>query len=332
MARPRVLVTRRIPTNGLERIETHAKLDLWDAATPITRDELLAKVPGSDGVVTMPTDRVDAEFLDAVGPQLRVISNFAVGYNNVDLSETHKRGIPVGNTPDVLTDATADVAVLLVLAAARRAKEATQQVRSGQWRTWEPTGLLGVDLVGRTLGIVGMGRIGAATAKRLVAGWGMRLLYSSRSPKPEIENGLGGKRVRFETLLAESDVVSVHTALTPDTERLIDGPALARMKPDAVLVNTSRGGVVDQDALHDALRQGVIRTAGLDVTTPEPLPKDHPLIGLPNCVILPHIGSATDDSRAAMAEIAADNVIAGIEGQPLRCQVPPPAQVPPPGS
>ena len=321
MSRPKVLVTRRIPSNGLERLESHAELFVWDGEMPLGRAELLSRIVGCDGLLSMPTDRVDAELLDTAGGQLRVISNFAVGYNNIDLEAVRQHGIPVGNTPDVLTDATADVAVLLLLAAARRAKEATEQVRTGEWKTWEPTGLLGADLVGRTLGIVGMGRIGAATAKRLVAGWGMRLLYTARSPKPDIDRELQGTRVDFEELLAASDFVSIHTDLNPATERLIDAAALGQMKSTAVLVNTSRGGVVDQEALVEALRGGVIRAAGLDVTTPEPLPADHPLVGLPNCFLLPHIGSATDRSRAAMAEIAADNVIAGLQGRPLRCQV-----------
>ncbi len=321
MSRFQVLVTRPIPSNGLERLEPHADVSVWKGKLPLRREELLDHVAGCDGLLSMPTDRVDAELLDRAGPQLRVISNFAVGYNNIDLDEVRSRGIPVGNTPDVLTDATADVAVLLLLAAARRAKEASEQVRSGDWKTWEPTGLLGADLVGRTLGIVGMGRIGTATAKRLVAGWGMRLLYTSRSPKAEIDQAFQATRVELEPLLAESDFVSVHTALNPQTERLLDAAAFARMKSDAILVNTSRGGVIDQDALVEALQKGKIRAAGLDVTTPEPLPPDHPLVGLPNCFILPHIGSATDRSRAAMAEIAADNLIAGLQGRPLRSEV-----------
>lgn len=321
MPRPRVFVSRRIPQNGLDRLAEHAEVTVWPEKLPPGREELLARVRGCDGLLLMLSDRVDAELFDAAGEQLRVVSNFAVGVNNVDLEEARRRGIPIGNTPDVLTDATADVAVLLLLAAARRAKEAAEQVRRGDWLTWDPTGLLGLDLVGRTLGIVGMGRIGRATAERLVPGWKMRLLYTSRSPKPEVDRDLGGQRVDFDQLLAESDFISIHTDLNAETQEMFGEQALARMKRDAVLVNTARGGVIDQPALVEALRRGTIRAAGLDVTTPEPLPPDHPLVSLPNCFVLPHIGSATDHSRAAMAEIAADNAIAGLQGKPLRCAV-----------
>lgn len=322
MNRPRVLVTRKIPANGLERLRPHVDFSVWEEAEPMGREKLLESVPGCQGLLSMPTDRIDAELLDAAGPRLRVVSNFAVGYNNIDVAELKRRGVAAGNTPDVLTDATADIAVLLLMAAARRVKEATEQVRQGEWRTWEPTGLLGADLVGRTLGIVGMGRIGAATAQRLVSGWKMRLLYTSRREQPDVDAKLGGRRVPLQELLAESDFVSVHTALTEQTSGMFDRAAFGQMKPGTVFVNTSRGGVVDQTALLEALQTGPIRAAGLDVTTPEPLPADHPLVLHPRCFVLPHIGSATDQSRAAMAEIAADNLLAGIRGEPLRCPIP----------
>jgi glyoxylate reductase len=321
MERPRVFVTRRIPDNGLQRLREHADVDVWPETLPPPRDELLKRIAGCSGVLTMLSDRVDAEFLDAAGPQLKVIGNFAVGINNIDLEEAWSRGIAIGNTPDVLTDATADIAVLLLLAAARRAKEAMNQVAAGQWRTWEPTGLLGADVVGRTLGVVGMGRIGAATASRLVGGWGMKLLYCSRSRKPDVDARWNAKRVSLDELLGESDFVSIHTDLNSETEGLFGADAFNKMKSGAVIVNTSRGGVVDQDALVEALRSGRIRAAGLDVTTPEPLPSDSPLVELPNCVVLPHLGSASERSRAAMAEIAADNIVAGIRDRPLRCAV-----------
>lgn len=323
MNRPQVFVSRRIPENGIERLRAVADVEVWSGQTPPPRAELLEAVAGCDGFLSMLSDRVDAELLDAAGSQLRVISNFAVGHNNIDLAAAAERGVRVGNTPDVLTDATADVAVLLVLAAARRAKEATAAVRDGDWKTWDPTGLLGVDLVDKTLGIVGMGRIGAATAARLVGGWGMQLIYASRTPKPEIDQRWGAQQVSFSQLLAESDFVSVHADLNPSTKKMFNRKAFVEMKSDAVLVNTSRGDLIDQAALVEALKSGQIRACGLDVTTPEPLSPDDDLVKLPNCFILPHIGSATDHSRAAMAEIAADNVIAGIEGKPLRCEVAP---------
>jgi len=257
---------------------------------------------------------------DAAGPQLKVVSNFAVGVNNIDLAEARRRGIAVGNTPDVLTDATADIAVALLLAAARHLQPAADEVRSGGWQTWEPTGWLGQDLTGRTLGIVGMGRIGAAVARRLAGGWGMRVLYTARSEK-QLDALPHAQRVTLDQLLQESDFVSLHTALTADTHGLISQRELALMKPTAVLINTARGAVIDQDALVQALKQGRPAAAGLDVTEPEPLPPDHPLVGLPNCIILPHIGSATVATRDAMAEICVDNLLAGLAGRPLRCPI-----------
>ncbi len=321
MNRPKVFVTREIPAVGLELVREKCSVDLWPARLPPSRDELLQHSGGCAGLLTLLSDTIDAEVMDAAGPGLRVISNFAVGYNNIDVAEANRRGIRVGNTPDVLTDATADIAVALLLAAARRLKESSQQVIDGTWQTWEPTGLIGADLRGRTLGIVGMGRIGLATARRLARGWEMRVIYTSRSPKPDVDIELDATRVELDTLLAHSDFVSIHTDLNPETEKMFGASAFARMKPTSVLVNTARGGVIDQAALAEALQAGRIRAAGLDVTSPEPLPPTHPLVGLPQCVILPHIGSATDDSRDAMARIAAENLIAGIQGQPLRSEV-----------
>ncbi len=321
MSRPKVFVTREIPAVGLNLLSEHFSVDVWTNRMPPSRAELLQRSAGTSGLLTLLSDTVDGEVMDAAGESLRVISNFAVGYNNIDVAEAKSRNIRVGNTPDVLTDATADIAVGLVLAAARRFKEAAAEVTDGLWETWEPTGLIGADLCGRTLGIVGMGRIGLATARRLAGGWGMRVVYTARSSKPEVDIELGATQVDFDTLLAESDFVSIHTDLNPQTVSMFDAAAFAKMKPTSVIVNTSRGGVIDQDALASALQSGQIRAAGLDVTSPEPLPATHPLVGLPNCIILPHIGSATDESRDAMARIAAENLIAGVNGMPLRCQV-----------
>lgn len=292
--------------------------EVWPERLPPARDALLQKSKGCDGVLTLLSDRIDAEFFDHVGPQLKVVSNFAVGYNNIDIAEANRRGIAVGNTPGVLTDATADVAVALLLAAARCVRAGIENVSNHEWLTWEPLGFIGQDLADKTLGIVGMGRIGVATATRLHRGWNMDVIYTSRSPKPTIDQQLGARRVSFEELLANSDFVSIHTDLNPETQHLFGSPAFQAMKPSAVLINTSRGGVIDEAALHTALTTGQIFAAGLDVTDPEPPADDNPLRELPNCVIVPHIGSGTVSSRNAMAEIAADNLLAGLNGQPLR--------------
>lgn len=317
MPMPKVFVARQIPECGLRAISQVAEVRLHTQPLPPTRSELLAGVRGVDGILSLLSDRIDAEVMDAAGPQLKVISNFAVGFNNVDVAEATARGIAVGNTPDVLTDATADIAVALILAAARRVREGWQSVVDGGWKTWEPLGWIGQDLSGKTLGIVGMGRIGQAVAQRLVPGWRMKLLYTSRERKPEIDRQLGGRHTQLEELLSACDFVSLHVALNAHTRHLINGTALALMKPTAVLVNTARGEVIDQVALETALRTGQLFAAGLDVCDPEPLPTDSPLLKLHNCLILPHIGSATVTARNAMAERSANNLIAGIQGRPL---------------
>lgn len=317
---PRVFVSRQLPEIGLRRLQQLTDCTVWPGQMPPPRGDLLAGVRGCSGIVSLLSDTIDAEVLDAAGPGLKVVSNFAVGVNNIDLAEAARRGIAVGNTPDVLTDATADIAVALLLAAARHVQTAADSVRRGEWKTWEPTGWLGCDLVGKTLGIVGMGRIGAAVARRLAGGWGMRVLYTSRSEK-RLSDLPTAHRVPLDELLGSSDFVSLHTDLSPETRGLINRDRLSLMKPTAVLVNTSRGGVIDQDALVEALAAGRLMAAGLDVTDPEPLPADHPLVNLPNCIILPHIGSATIASRNAMAEICVDNLLAGLFGKPLRCPV-----------
>jgi glyoxylate reductase len=316
MTRPKVFVARRIPPAGLDRIAAACDADVWPDRLPPPADVLRERVRDCDGVVSLLTDRIDAALLDAA-PRLKVISNFAVGVNNVDLAAATARGIPVGNTPGVLTDATADIAVTLLLAAARRLGESAADAKAGRWLTWEPLGWLGRDLVGRTLGIVGMGRIGFATAKRLHYGWGMNVLYTARSPKPDADRDLGARRVDFDTLLAESDFVSVHADLNPTTTGMFGAEQFARMKRTGVFVNTARGPHVDQAALAAALRAGTIFAAGLDVTDPEPLPPGHELYALPNCVIAPHVASATVDTRDAMARICVDNLLAGLAGGPL---------------
>ncbi|MEX2185123.1 MAG: D-glycerate dehydrogenase [Chloroflexota bacterium] len=321
-ARPRVFVARQIPEDGLDAVRAACDMDLWEHELPPPRDELLRRVAGCDGVLTLLTDRVDDEFLDAAGPQLRVVSNYAVGFDNVDVAACARRGIPVGNTPGVLTDTTADLAWALLMAAARRVTEGDRYVRDGKWKTWGPLLLLGPDVHGATIGIVGFGRIGQAVARR-ARGFGMEILYHDIQPLPaSVTEPLGATYVSLDELLPRSDFVSLHVNLSDETRHLINAVTLARMKPTAVLVNTSRGPVVDQVALADALRDGVIWAAGLDVTDPEPIPMDDPLVGLDNCLIVPHIASASRATRSKMAAMAAANLVAGVRGEPLPTQVP----------
>ncbi|MFN2484082.1 MAG: 2-hydroxyacid dehydrogenase [Candidatus Limnocylindria bacterium] len=315
---PRVFVTRRIPDEGLERVASAADTDLWQGELPPHRSELLRRVAGVDGLLSLLTDVVDAELLDAAGPQLKVVSNYAVGFDNIDVAECTRRGIPAGNTPGVLTETTADLAWALLMAAARRVDEGSRYVRADRWQTWGPMLLTGVDVHGATLGIVGFGRIGREMAKR-ATGFGMRVLYQDverATAEDEARHG-GARFVELDELLEESDFVTLHVTLTNETRHMIDAAALRRMKPTAVLVNTSRGPVVDQAALHDALRDGEIFAAALDVTDPEPMRADDPLLGLENCLVVPHIASASRATRARMAEMAADNLIAGLRGERL---------------
>ncbi len=316
MARPKVFVARRIPDAGLNAIAAACDVDVWPEQLPPPPDELRRRVADCDGLVSLLTDRVDAALLDAA-PKLKVVSNFAVGFNNVDVHACTARGVSVGNTPGALTDATADIAVTLLLAAARRIAESAADAKAGRWLTWEPLGWLGQDLTGRTLGIVGMGRIGFAAAKRLHHGWGMKVLYTARGPKADADRELKASRVEFGELLARSDFVSVHADLNPTTQGLFSTAQFAQMKRTAVFVNTSRGPLVDQAALAEALRSGAIFAAGLDVTDPEPLLPNHELYALPNCVIVPHIASATVETRNAMARLCANNLLAGVKGEAL---------------
>jgi glyoxylate reductase len=324
-ARPRVFVARRIPEDGLAPIAAGCDADVWPDELPPPRDELLRRVAGCDGILTLLTDRVDDELLDAAGPQLRVVSNYAVGFDNIDVAACSRRGVAVGNTPGVLTETTADLAWALLMAAARRLPEGDRYVRAGKWLTWGPLLLLGPDVHDSTIGIVGFGRIGQAVARR-ARGFGMEILYHDVARLPEdVTVPLGAAYVALDELLACSDFVSLHVNLTAETRHLINATTLAAMKPTAVLVNTSRGPVVDQAALADALRDGVIWAAGLDVTDPEPIPMDDPLVGLDNCLIVPHIASATRATRGKMAEMAAANLLAGVRGDPLPTPVAPPA-------
>lgn len=316
LTKPQVFVTRAIPEDGLELLRQHCDLDVWPNTAAPNDDELISRTKGKDGILTMLTDKIDAAFMDTVGPQLKVISQYAVGYDNIDTQAAQQRGIAVGNTPGVLTEATADIAFALLLATARRIVEAADYVKAGQWKTWEPQTLLGADLNGATMGIIGLGRIGQAFAQR-AKGFNMRLIAYSPRLTPEKAAVVGAEAVSFETLLRESDFISLHSPLTAETRHLINAEALAKMKPTAILINTARGGMIDQDALYNALRNGTIRAAGLDVTDPEPLPSDHPLLQLPNALIIPHIGSASIETRTKMSVMAAENLLAGLNGTPL---------------
>lgn len=311
-----IYITRQIPTLAAEMLRNAGyTVETWDGTEPVPRDVLLAKTRGADAVLSLLTEQIDAEFMDNA-PNLRVISNFAVGYDNVDVEEATRRGIPVGHTPDVLTESTADTAFMLLMAAARRLPEAYSDVRAGKWHTWEPLGWLGQDIHHRTLGVIGFGRIGQAVARRGI-GFNMNLLYHSRSRKPDAEAELGAQYRELDDLLRESDFISINTPLTDDTYHLIGERELGLMKPTAVIVNTARGGVIDPSALYVALRAKMIFAAGLDVTEPEPLPADSPLLSLANCIVVPHIGSASITSREGIARIAAQNIIAGLRGERL---------------
>jgi glyoxylate reductase len=300
----KVFVTRRLPGGALDRLAAEHEVEVWPEQMPPGKDELLSRAPDLDGLLSLLTDPVDAELLEAA-PRLRAISNYAVGVDNVDLEAAAARGIPVGNTPDVLTDTTADLAVALMLGISRHLVEGDAYVRRGEWRTWETGLMLGHDLHGSTVGIVGFGRIGQAVGRRL-EGFGCEVLHTSRS---------GG--VPLEELLERSDFVTLHSPLTPETRGLIGDEALARMKPTAYLVNTARGPIVDSEALGRALQAGRIAGAALDVTDPEPLPGDHPLLRAPNLLVLPHLGSATEATRARMADMAVDNLLAGLAGDAM---------------
>ncbi|MBA2254663.1 MAG: D-glycerate dehydrogenase [Chloroflexi bacterium] len=320
---PRVFIARRIPDEGLRLLLDGTDADLWEDELPPPRDELLRRVAGVEGLLSLLTDRVDDELLDAAGPQLKVVSNYAVGFDNVDVPACTRRDIPVGNTPDVLTETTADLAFALLMAAARRIPEGYDYVRADRWQTWGPMLLLSPDVHHATLGIVGFGRIGREMAKR-ARGFDMEILYHDvQQASPEDEAALHARSVEMDELLAESDFISLHTNLTPETHHLLDEAAFARMKPTAIVINTSRGPVIDQRALFEALRDRVIGGAALDVTDPEPMRADDPLLTQPNALVVPHVASASHTTRGRMAEMAAANLLAGLRGERLPTPVNP---------
>jgi glyoxylate reductase len=305
----RCFVTRELPGPALDRLRGRHEVDVWPERLPPPYEELRRRTAQAEGLLSLLTDRIDAPLIQA-SPRLRAIANYAVGYDNIDLVAAAARGIAVGNTPDVLTDATADLTFALLLAAARKLPEATASVHAGDWLTWEPAHHLGHDVHGATLGIIGRGRIGQAVGRR-AGGFDMTVLSTGRD---------GG--MPLEQLLELSDFVSVHCPLTPVTHHLIDAAALRRMRPSAILINTARGPIVDQAALLQALREGRLAGAALDVTDPEPPPPGDPLLSAPNLIVAPHIGSATHTARERMATLAVENLLAALDGEPMSYPVP----------
>ncbi|MBI2849859.1 MAG: D-glycerate dehydrogenase [Chloroflexi bacterium] len=313
MAKPKVFVTRRIAQETLNMIASSTDMELWDNELPPPRDVLLNKVQTVEGLLSLLTDKIDAELMNAA-PELKIVSNLAVGYDNIDVTEATKRGILVGNTPGVLTETTADFTFALLLAAARRLVEADRYTRAGNWKTWGPMVLLGQDVHHATLGIVGCGRIGLEVAKR-ARGFDMKVLYHNRVRRKQAdEKAFGLEYVPdLSELLSRADFVTIHAALTPETHHLISTAELAKMKPTAILINASRGTIVDQKALYQALKSGQILGAGLDVTEVEPISLDDPLLALDNVIIAPHIASASVVTRTKMAMMAAENLLAGLQ-------------------
>lgn len=312
MSLPKVVVTRALPDGWLDALAGACGAVIGPADRPGWCDETWAALPEAEGIFAMLTEPIDREVL-ARAPKLRVVSNMAVGVDNVDVAACRARGIAVGHTPGVLTEATADLAMTLILAWSRRVVEAASDARAGRWRTWSPTGWLGRDLAGARLGLVGFGKIARAVCRRAL-GFGMKVAYTRRSTGVD---HAGATRMDLPELLASSDIVSVHVPLTEATRAMLGRDAFARMRPGALLVNTARGPIVDRHALLDALVHGHLGGAALDVTDPEPLPQTDPLYALPNVLVLPHIGSATVGTRRAMAQLACENLLAGLAGRPL---------------
>jgi glyoxylate reductase len=313
MPKWKVFVTRIIPDEGLKLILENCDAEVWQEETPPPKEIIIDKIKDCEGILTLLTDKIDAEIMDRA-PKLRIISNYAVGYDNIDVKSATQRGIMVTNTPGVLTETTADLAFALILATARRIVEADKFTRSGKWKSWGPMLFLGRDVYGATLGIIGLGRIGQAVARR-AKGFNMKVIYYSRKRKEDVERELGVEYRELRSLLREADIVSIHTPLTEETYHLIGEKELSLMKPTAILINTARGAVVDQKALYKALKERRIFGAGLDVYEKEPIDADDPLLELDNVVLLPHIGSASVETRGRMARMAAENLLAGLRGE-----------------
>ncbi|XP_072944651.1 glyoxylate reductase/hydroxypyruvate reductase [Epargyreus clarus] len=316
-----VYVTRSdMPESGVQLLKKQCDVKLWNEPTPVPRSEFLKAVSGVNGIYCSLTDKIDKELLDAAGPGLKVVATISVGHDHIDVAECKKRGIKIGYTPDVLTDATAELTLALLLSTSRRLPEAMHEARTGGWVSWAPTWMTGPGLAGATVGIVGFGRIGQGVARRVKSFNTAKILYSNRSERPEAKE-IGAIKVSFDELLAQSDFIICCAALVPETKQMFNKSAFEKMKRSAIFVNTSRGGTVDQDALIDALKNNTIRAAGLDVTTPEPLPLDSPLFKLKNCVILPHIGSASIEARNTMSELTASNILAALNNTDMPAEI-----------
>jgi len=312
--KPKIYITRRVPDAILEKISSVCEVRMWDKEdVPVPRDILLKELKDADGVFSMLTENIDKEALDQA-ENLKVIANMAVGYNNIDVAEAKNNGIIVTNTPGVLTETTADLTFALLMTTARRIVESSAYLRNGEWKTWSPMQLTGQDIYGANLGIIGMGRIGQAVAKR-AKGFDMNVCYYNRSRKPEIERDLDISYLDFDSLITESDFICILVPYSPDVYHLIGQKELEKMKENAILVNTARGGIIDETALYDALQNNVITAAGLDVFEEEPISVDHPLLTLPNVVTLPHIGSASVNTRYKMADLTAENLIKTLSGK-----------------
>ncbi|KAI5637792.1 d-isomer specific 2-hydroxyacid dehydrogenase, NAD binding domain-containing protein [Phthorimaea operculella] len=317
----KVFVTRNdMPECGVNLLRKECDVKIHNQPSPVSRSDFLKAVPGVDGIFCALTDKIDKDLLDAAGPSLKVVGTISVGYDHIDVAECKKRGIRIGYTPDVLTDATAELTMALLLSTSRRLPEAQQEAKTGGWVSWAPTWMTGPGLAGATVGIAGFGRIGQAVARRVKAFNTSRILYFNRSERPEAKE-TGAVKISFDELLQESDFIICCAALVPETKEMFNKAAFEKMKRTAVFVNTSRGGTVDQDALIDALKNNTIRAAGLDVTTPEPLPLDSPLFKLNNCVVLPHIGSATIEARNVMSELTAKNILAALNGKEMPAEI-----------
>ncbi|RIA82020.1 glyoxylate reductase [Glomus cerebriforme] len=320
---PKVLLTKSLPPDSQKLLENAKDIELiqWKSdgeVQSIPREKFLEMAKGVDGILCMLTEKIDSELLDVAGPNLKVVSTMSVGYDHVDLNELRKRSISLGYTPGVLTDAVADITVLLVLAVTRRMREGIQAVENGKWRIWSPTWLLGTQLTNKTIGIVGLGRIGFATALRLkpFIGNNGKIIYSSRVEKP-IASSIGATKVEFEFLIRKSDVICICCAMNEETKEMFNYEVFKKMKSNVILVNTARGGIIHQDDLCRSLSEGLFGGIGLDVTTPEPLNPNDPLLKFDKVTVIPHIGSATLETRTMMGNIAVENVLTGIRGEAL---------------
>jgi lactate dehydrogenase-like 2-hydroxyacid dehydrogenase len=313
----KVFISGNIAAEGINELKANnIEITQWTADKPITSEELIEACQQHDALISVGRNKINAEFLQAC-KHLKVIALHSVGYDQVDVATAKKLNIPIGNTPGVLSAATADTAFLLMLAVSRKAFFLHKKIIAGDWKAYQPTVELGIELKGKTLGVLGLGNIGIEMAKKCIALYQMPVVYHNRSQDLEAEKEIGAQYVSFEELLAQSDVLTVHTALTPETRGLFTLDVFKQMKSNAIFINTARGGIHNEADLIEALQQKIIWGAGLDVTNPEPMDKDNPLLYMENVAVLPHIGSATEETRTAMAKIIAQNILAGLKGEPL---------------